>query len=751
MRVGKFLVLILVLAVIASTAVFALASCTPEVDMSGVKFESQSFVYDGTEHELVISGTLPEGVSVTYENNKLTDVGSIEAVAHFTHENEKVTIPDMKATLTVTKAEGDVGEISFEDKTVAYDGTEHELVISGTLPEGVAVTYTANKLTMPGTIEVTASFTSDNPNLTYESMTATLTVTKAVINEADVQLVEDSFVYDGMEHSVDVVLPEYINYTLVNSKATDAGNYTCLILFDEATVDSQPIARSWTIEKAEFSNDVLEHIVFADASYTYDGSEHSLALSGADALPEGSTVSYSANNSLTKPGSVEVTATIRNKNYNDKTFTATLSVNRAQIDMSGVLFEGTQTEYDGTAKSVAATQLPENVEASYSGNNQINVGSYEVIVTYSVKENADCYSLSKRSDTVTLTITHKTVTITTVEELQAINDTIAASANYKYELGNNIDGSLAVDQENLVDGKYRWKGIGSWATPFKASFDGNGYTISNLYIDKDSGVFEAGQYFIGIFNVVASDDGLWIENLKVSDIAVDIDAADSTVTVGILAGRNGQGSIGMRAKDITVSDSTINIIATRAMAGNVFGYAIGVGNEAFSSIKCENVDMTANLSTAQIGGIVGYLEVNKHIYRNCSVDEQSSMNITVASASGTVQIGGLAGYLYGGCLELQIYDCSSAAQISVDLPEEYAGSFYAGKILGYAAKDGGDVIGVTYITVNFDAATLSSNMEKFGWTGSFKVDEVEKEDLVYYTATNGAFAESNAPVSDSQA
>ena len=42
-------------------------------------------------------------------------------------------------------------------------------------------------------------------------------------------------------------------------------------------------------------------------------------------------------------------------------------------------------------------------------------------------------------------------------------------------------------------------------------------------------------------------------------------------------------------------------------------------------------------------------------------------------------------------------------------------------------------------------------MEKFGWTGSFKVDEVEKEDLVYYTATNGAFAESNSPVSDSQA
>ena len=743
---------ILLLAIVAVTIALALSACVPEVDMSGVKFESKTVVFDGTEHELTVSGELPEGVTVTYENNKITNVGSVEAIAHFTHENDKVVIPDMKATLTVTAAKGSADAVIFEDKTVSYDGTEHELVISGALPEGVSVSYTANKLTKPGTLEVTASFTSTDPNYTYDPMTATLTVTKAKVDTADIALQTTEFTYDGTEHSVELKpLPEYIKYTLINNKGIKADNYTCLVQFDEETVDAKPVTLQWKINKADMGEDMLEGITFTDKSFTYDGTEHKLALTGAEKLPEGFTVAYSANNSLTKPGSVQVTATIRNANYNDKTFTATLSVNRAQIDMSSVLFDGTQTEYDGTAKSVAATQLPENVEASYSGNNQINVGSYEVIVTYSVKENADCYSLSKTSDTVTLTITHKTVTITTVEELQAINDTIAASANYKYELGNNIDGSLAVDQENLVGGKYRWKGIGSWATPFKASFNGNGYTISNLYIDKDSGVFEAGQYFIGIFNVVASDDVLWIENLKVSDIAVDIDAADSTVTVGILAGRNGQGNIGMRAKDITVSDSTINIIATRAMAGNVFGYAIGGGNEAFSNIKCENVDMTANLSTAQIGGIVGYLEVNKHIYRNCSVDEQSSMNITVASASGAVQIGGLAGYLYSGCLELQIYDCSSAAQISVDLPEEYAGSFYAGKILGYADKDGGDVIGETYVTVNFDAATVSSNMEKFGWTGSFKVDEVEKEDLVYYTATNGAFAESNSPVSDSQA
>ena len=138
---------ILLLAIVAVTVALALSACVPEVDMSGVTFESKTVVFDGTEHELTVSGELPEGVTVTYENNKITNVGSVEAIAHFTHENDKVVIPDMKATLTVTAAKGSADAVSFEDKTVSYDGTEHELVISGTLPDGVSVSYTANKLT----------------------------------------------------------------------------------------------------------------------------------------------------------------------------------------------------------------------------------------------------------------------------------------------------------------------------------------------------------------------------------------------------------------------------------------------------------------------------------------------------------------------------------------------------------------------------------------------------------------------------
>ena len=38
-------------------------------DMSNVKFEDANYTYDGTEKKIEITGTLPEGVEVNYENN----------------------------------------------------------------------------------------------------------------------------------------------------------------------------------------------------------------------------------------------------------------------------------------------------------------------------------------------------------------------------------------------------------------------------------------------------------------------------------------------------------------------------------------------------------------------------------------------------------------------------------------------------------------------------------------------------------
>ena len=50
-------------------------------DLNEFAFASKTYMYDGKEKELLIDGLLPYGVKVEYQNNKLTEIGSINATA----------------------------------------------------------------------------------------------------------------------------------------------------------------------------------------------------------------------------------------------------------------------------------------------------------------------------------------------------------------------------------------------------------------------------------------------------------------------------------------------------------------------------------------------------------------------------------------------------------------------------------------------------------------------------------------------
>ncbi|MEI3141433.1 MAG: S-layer homology domain-containing protein [Lawsonibacter sp.] len=89
----------------------AIVNGKADYDMSGVSFEDATYPYDGKEKTLEITGQLPEGVTVSYENNTLTNAGSVRAKAEFTvadteHYNEidEGLYADLatKATPTIT-------------------------------------------------------------------------------------------------------------------------------------------------------------------------------------------------------------------------------------------------------------------------------------------------------------------------------------------------------------------------------------------------------------------------------------------------------------------------------------------------------------------------------------------------------------------------------------------------------------------------------------------------------------------------
>ena len=171
-------------------------------DMSNISFNSASYTYDGLEKELKITGELPTGVEVVYENNKLRNAGRVEAIAYFKHNNPNYNdIPSKTATLTISKAS--IEGISFSGDTVTYDGKSHSLSIEGKLPEGVHVTYINNGHVNVGTYIVTAHFEDSTGNYEYlPDLEATL-----VINKVDVNGIEfngKTVVYDGKTHSLEI-------------------------------------------------------------------------------------------------------------------------------------------------------------------------------------------------------------------------------------------------------------------------------------------------------------------------------------------------------------------------------------------------------------------------------------------------------------------------------------------------------------------------------------------------------------------
>ena len=61
-------------------------------DLDEFVFEDKTFMYDGHERELFIEGMLPYGTTVSYEDNKLTEIGDKTAKANIYDENGQLIL-----------------------------------------------------------------------------------------------------------------------------------------------------------------------------------------------------------------------------------------------------------------------------------------------------------------------------------------------------------------------------------------------------------------------------------------------------------------------------------------------------------------------------------------------------------------------------------------------------------------------------------------------------------------------------------
>lgn len=150
-------------------------------------FNDASVIYNGQAQTIAVAGELPTGVTVAYEYYKNSvnasnilsaapvNAGTYKVVAKFTVDtsNYIANVANRTATLTIAKATYDMKGISLENKEVEYNQQAQRLEITGTLPNGVTVTYTYKQNSIAiegeypvavGTYDVIASFAGDEEN-----------------------------------------------------------------------------------------------------------------------------------------------------------------------------------------------------------------------------------------------------------------------------------------------------------------------------------------------------------------------------------------------------------------------------------------------------------------------------------------------------------------------------------------------------------------------------------------------------------
>ncbi len=151
------------------------------IDFSNVKFESITVTYDGLTHSIYVEN-LPEGVSVAYYGNNVSEVGTHTVTAKFYKDNDR--IHEMTATITIEKkATGDnTDSVVFEGITVLYDGNSHSIYVAN-LSDDYTVTYEGNGVKEVGTHTVVAKIFDKDNNLVHE-----LTATIKIVESADVEL-----------------------------------------------------------------------------------------------------------------------------------------------------------------------------------------------------------------------------------------------------------------------------------------------------------------------------------------------------------------------------------------------------------------------------------------------------------------------------------------------------------------------------------------------------------------------------------
>ncbi len=229
------------------------------------------------------------------------------------------------------------------------------------------------------------------------------------------------------------------------------------------------------------------------------------------------------------------------------------------------------------------------------------------------------------------------IIIEDVEELAKIGVDESYPSNGYYKLANDIDASGV-----------EWTPI----TTFSGLLEGNGYTISDLNIGKETAVARTYTAY-GLIGTLSGD----VRNLKLTDISYNTYTATATSNysyIGGIAAIMKQGKIYNCSVEGTIIDTTTKY----TYVGGISGHASGTWliENCFS-----NVDITAGYSTAVTGGRLSAAGIMGNAESAGTLSDCISIGEVNARYPGYV--GAIASHYYGLYLPVNIKNCYSNADI----------------------------------------------------------------------------------------
>ncbi len=185
--------------------------------------------------------------------------------------------------------------------------------------------------------------------------------------------------------------------------------------------------------------------------------------------------------------------------------------------------------------------------------------------------------------------------------------------------GNDYAGETVILANDIDLAGLAWAPIGNWDNAFAGTFDGQGYTISNMKINNPAGEG------VGFFGVVvdATIKGLTLENVDVNGYSM----------VAALAGA---------AYPAVISDchvtGDINIVAEWAYVGGIAGYCYYGTQVDGCSVIADGTGVLMSETRNAVGGITAWLLEGDHKVTNCTV---KNLDLT-----GWTNIGGISGFIH---------------------------------------------------------------------------------------------------------